>query len=702
MCKLTKFVHHSTTAYLQHFKQTGFMKTNHDERMPDHSKQPDKRRIFRNSLVILLLASFNVFSQPTNIVVDVSKPVADVQPTMWGIFFEDINFGADGGLYAELVKNRSFEFDVPLTGWTERNNGKFSINRESGSILVMNRAVTVSSNPRFARVVINSDKGYGITNEGFRGMGIKKDARYNFSIWASQSTTNPVTLRIELVDPAGKVLGGAQLVTSGNEWKKYTVSFVANGTEPRARLNIWFEGKGTVDMDMVSLFPSDTWKNRENGLRADLVQLLADMKPGFLRFPGGCIVEGRSLATRYQWKKTVGHVENRELMINRWNTEFAHRQAPDYFQSFGLGFFEYFQLAEDIGAEPLPILSCGMACQFNTAEVVPMEQLDPYIQDALDLIEFANGAVTTPWGEVRNSMGHPSPFNLKMIGVGNEQWGPQYIERYQAFVQAIKARYPAIKIVTSNGPFPDGELFDYADKELRAMNADIIDEHYYNKPEWFLKNSTRYDQYDRKGPKIFAGEYAAQSVATTSPENKNNWECALAEAAFMTGLERNAEVVTMCSYAPLFAHSEGWQWTPDLIWFDNLKAYGTPNYYVQKLFSLNKGSQVLPMLTENKPVTGQQGLYASSVLDNKTKEVILKLVNSSSTPQVSNIELKGVAKTGPAAKVTMLISPALEGVNSLDNPMAISPTEGTMKIKGKKLNLTLPPYSLSIIRMKIN
>ena len=669
--------------------------------MHNHSKQNKIRGILWVGLTIFLLTCFPAFSQQTNMVVDVSKPVADVQPTMWGIFFEDINFGADGGLYAELIKNRSFEFDMPNQGWTEQNQGKFSINRESGSMLIMNRTEKDSSNPRFARVTINTEKGYGITNEGFRGMGIKKDTQYNFSVWASQSSGSPVSLRIELVNAAGNVLGGARVTPSGKEWKKYNVSFVAIGTDAKARLTIWFEGKGTVDLDMISLFPSDTWKNRENGLRADLVQLLADMKPGFLRFPGGCIVEGRDLATRYQWKKTVGKVENRELMINRWNTEFTHRPAPDYFQSFGLGFFEYFQLAEDIGAEPLPILSCGMACQFNTAEVVPMDQLDPYIQDALDLIEFANGDVTTPWGSVRNSMGHPSPFNLKMIGVGNEQWGPQYIERYQAFVSAIKARYPAVKIVTSNGPFPEGELFDYADKELRSMHADIIDEHYYNKPEWFFKNSTRYDTYDRKGPKIFAGEYAAQSVATVSPENKNNWECALAEAAFMTGLERNAEVVTMCSYAPLFAHSEGWQWTPDLIWFDNLKSYGTPNYYVQKLFSLNKGSQVLPMLIESKPVTGQQGLYASAVRDNNSKEVILKMVNSSAAPQVTNIEVKGVAKIDPTANVKMLSNPGLDVVNSLDNPTAISPAEETMTIKGKKLNLILPPYSFSVIRWKV-
>jgi len=652
---------------------------------------------------LLMNSSHLVLSQsdPAVMVVDVSKPVADVQPTMWGIFFEDINFGADGGLYAELVKNRSFEFDVPMMGWTEQNKGKFSINRESGSMLIMNGTLK-ASNPRFARVTINSDKGYGITNEGFRGMGIKKDVSYNFSVWASQSSGDAMKMRIELVDAAGKVLGEGAVTPSGKEWKKYEVSILANGTEPKGKLNIWFEGKGTVDLDMVSLFPSDTWKKRANGLRADLVQLLADMKPGFLRFPGGCIVEGRDLDTRYQWKKTVGQLENREQMINRWNTEFAHRPAPDYFQSFGLGFFEYFQLAEDIGAEPLPILSCGMACQFNTAEVVPMDQLDPYIQDALDLIEFANGDINTEWGKLRNSMGHPTPFSLKMIGVGNEQWGPQYIERYQAFVKALKSKYPAIKIVTSNGPFPEGELFEYADKELRGMNADIIDEHYYNKPEWFLKNSTRYDKYDRKGPKIFAGEYAAQSVATVSPDNKNNWECALAEAAFMTGLERNAEVVTMCSYAPLFAHSEGWQWTPDLIWFNNLKAYGTPNYYVQKLFSLNKGTHVLPMLMGNTPVTGQQGLYASAVLDKNSGEVVLKIVNASAEPKQSNVELRGAKQASASGKFSMIGSETLSGVNGFDQPMAISPKEGTVAMKGKKINLTLPPHSFSVIRVKVN
>jgi len=651
-------------------------------------------------ITILGLAFTLALSQVPPIIVDVSHPTANIQPSMWGIFFEDINFGADGGLYAELIKNRSFEFDVPLMGWEEQNKDKYSVNKESGYTLIINRGVKNLSNPRFARVNVNTDKSYGLTNGGFRGMGIKKDMKYNFSLAASQFN-GATKLHIELVDPRGNVLSEAYLTPSGNEWKKYSVSMISKGTEPKAKLNIWFEGKGIIDIDMVSLFPQDTWKSRENGLRADLVQLLADMRPGFLRFPGGCIVEGRELATRYQWKKTVGDVASREMIINRWNTEFSHRPTPDYFQTFGLGFFEYFQLAEDIGAEPLPILSCGMACQFNSAEVVPMEQLDPYIQDALDLIEFANGDVSSDWGKLRATMGHATPFNLKMIGVGNEQWGPQYIERYQVFVKAIKGKYPNIKIVTSNGPFPSGELFEYADKELRALNAEIIDEHYYNKPEWFLKNSTRYDNYDRKGPKIFAGEYAAQSVATVSPDNKNNWECALAEAAFMTGLERNADVVSMCSYAPLFAHTEGWQWTPDLIWFDNLKSYGTPNYYVQKLFSINKGTQVLPMLQGSLPVTGQQGLYASAVLDKNAGEIILKMINTSANAQVSDVELKGVVKINSIGKVIVLKNERLDGVNSLSEPSAISPVEQTITIKGKKINAPLPPYSFSVIKIKI-
>jgi alpha-L-arabinofuranosidase len=325
-----------------------------------------------------------------------------------------------------------------------------------------------------------------------------------------------------------------------------------------------------------------------------MVQLLADLKPGFLRFPGGCIVEGSDLEKRYQWKTTIGPVEDRRLIVNRWNYEFRHRPTPDYYQSFGLGFFEFFQLCEDIGAEPMPILNCGMACQFNTGQLVPVNQLDPYIQDALDLIEFANGPASSVWGARRAAMGHPEPFNLKMLGIGNEQWGPQYLERYPLFATAIKTRYPDIQLISSAGPSPADERFQFLSPRLRSLNTDIVDEHCYGNPIWFLANARRYDAYDRSGPRIFMGEYAAQSVAIVSPDNKNNLDCALAEAAYMTGLERNADLVRMASYAPLFAHIDGWQWTPNLIWTDNLRVQPTPSYFVQQLFSRNRGDVILP------------------------------------------------------------------------------------------------------------
>src|SRR5450759_799313 len=340
------------------------------------------------------------------IIVKIDQPGAAIQPTMWGIFFEDINFGADGGIYAELVKNRSFEFYKPRTGW------KVDVaSKDSSHFVIQNRSELDENNPRFARITLNEGTGkLSITNSGFRGMGIKQNNKYNFSILASLPFGGNIKLRIELVSEKGEKIGETSITPDGKEWKKYESGFVATKTDLKASLTIWFEGTGIIDIDMVSLFPGDIWKGRQNGLRADLVQLLADLKPGFIRFPGGCIVEGYDLKTRYEWKKTIGNIEDRKLIINRWNTEFAHRLTPDYYQSYGLGFFEYFQLAEDIGAEPLPILNCGMACQFNSAEVAGLDQIDLYIQDALDLIEFANGTPETKWGKIRAQMGHPALF----------------------------------------------------------------------------------------------------------------------------------------------------------------------------------------------------------------------------------------------------------------------------------------------------
>jgi Alpha-L-arabinofuranosidase len=646
-------------------------------------------------LAIIGLTCTPAFCQHT-LVVNTAQPGATIQPTMWGVFFEDINMGADGGIYAELVKNRSFEFFRPLMGWTI-NRKKF----EEGAVLVLNRQNENSRNPRFLRISMNNTaKGdLGLTNEGFRGMGIKQQVRYDFSLQYRQPQVN-TKLYIELIDSNKNIIGDTvlTLTASGNQWHKASVSFHARATAMKGKMNIWFEGNGQVDVDMISLFPGDTWKNRPRGMRADMIQLLADMKPGFLRFPGGCIVEGFDLSQRYQWKNTIGPVEERQLLINRWNYEFAHRPTPDYFQTFGLGFFEYFQLAEDMGAEPLPILNCGMACQFNSAEVVPLHDLDPYVQDALDLIEFANGDVNTKWGKVRADMGHPAPFHLKMLGIGNENWGPQYIERLKIFQQAIKSKYPDIKLVCSAGTDPNGERFEYLDTELRKMKADIIDEHYYRRPEWFFENARRYDNYPTDGAKIFAGEYAAQSDRTVSPNNRNNWRTAIAEAAFMTGLERNAGVVHMASYAPLFAHVDGWQWTPDLIWVNNLQSIGTTDYQVQKLFATNRGHRVVPITLNKEVVAGQDSLYASAAIDDN--DLIVKLVNASGREQKNTLQLQGVKKTTGKA-VLQTIQAGLDDMNTFENPTKVAPVASEINFKGKSLTFTAAPYSFTVMRIKM-
>lgn len=625
----------------------------------------------------------------------------EIQPTMWGVFFEDINMGADGGIYAELVKNRSFEFTSPLMGW-KINRKKFS----EGEILVLNRKEVNPANPRYIQVTAtDAVKGtLSMTNEGFKGMGIKKGLRYDFSVMYRMKSPG-VKLHIELINSKGESIGESQLTpaTASNTWQKQSVSFNATDTEAKAKMNIWFEGTGVIDLDMISLFPGDTWKNRPGGFRADMVQLLADMKPGFIRFPGGCIVEGRDLANRYQWKKTIGPVEERQLIMNRWNVEFSYRPAPDYFQTFGLGFFEYMQLAEDIGASPLPILNCGMACQFNTAEAVTLSEIDPYVQDALDLIEFANGDVTSKWGKIRAEMGHPQPFNLKMMGIGNENWGPQYVERLQLFAKAIKTKYPEFKLIFSSGTDPSGERFDYLNGELRKMNADFIDEHYYRNPEWFTNNVTRYDNYPRNNTRVFAGEYAAHVAQSNNPNpsTRNNIQAALAEAAFMTGLERNADVVNMASYAPLFAHVDGWQWNPDLIWVDNLHSFGTPNYYVQQLYSLNKGTNVVPLLANNQPVTGQDGLYGTACIDKKANELIIKFVNITGKPQDAHFVVDGVKKLHSTGKLIVLSGENNEQANTIENPTLVSPKQEELALKGKNIRLTIKPYSFNVVSVKM-
>jgi alpha-N-arabinofuranosidase len=538
--------------------------------------------------------------------VDVNHPSHAINPRLYGIFFEDINFAADGGLCAELVKNGSFEFSDGLTGWSEVNEPQ-----GDGNVRIADKDPALAGSPHYLRITSAGGR-YGVVNEGFRGMGVRAGERYRFTVWARCPSGKPVRLHLALVAVDGTELAATDLGDIRAMWSTQSAVLQPDHTEAKARLTITLVGPGAVNLDMVSLSPDKTWQNRPHGLRADLVQMLADLKPSFLRFPGGCIVEGSDLSKRYQWKTTIGPLADRRLIINRWNTVFPHRLTPDYFQSFGLGFYEFFQLAEDIGAEPLPIVNCGMACQFQTGELVPLDQLQPYIQDALDLIEFANGPATSGWGAKRAAMGHSEPFGMRMLGIGNEQWGPEYFPRYEAFAKVLKEKHPEIELVSGSGPFPSDEKFKYAWSKLRALGADIVDEHCYAMPDWFLRAATRYDDYDRNGPKVFMGEYAAQSVGIASPDNRNNLRCALAEAAFLTGIERNSDVVVMSSYAPLLANVDAWQWTPDLIWFNSLQAYATPSYYVQQLFSRNRGDLVLPVEIHDTrptgPVAGRIGL----------------------------------------------------------------------------------------------
>jgi len=643
-------------------------------------------------LAVICLAAFARADNPS-LTVELDRPGVPINRGMWGVFFEDINFGADGGLYAELVKNRGFEFPEPMLGWF-----KLSPKGAPGTLAIHDEQPFQTRNPHYVRIASpGGTSPFGIANEGFRGMGVKAGEAYRFSAFVRKVDGN-ARMRVELYSADGVCLDTVTLDDGSGEWQQRTAVLHPKTTDAKAKLYVLLDGAGTVDVDLVSLFPENTWKNRPGGLRADMVQMLADLKPGFVRFPGGCIVEGITLANRYQWKKTIGPVEEREVLLNRWNVEFLHRPSPDYYQSFGLGFFEYFQLCEDLGAEPLPILSCGLACQFNTGEACPLDQLDPFIQDAIDLIEFANGAPSTVWGAKRAAMGHPAPFQLKMIGIGNENWQQPYLERYAKFHAVLKQRHPEIQLVSSAGPGPNDQHFHFAWPKLRELKADIVDEHCYARPDWFFQAVSRYDGYDRAGPKVFFGEYAAQSDRTVSVLNRNNLECALAEAACMTGLERNGDVVCMASYAPLFAHVDAWQWKPDLIWVDNLRSYGTPSYYVQKLFANNPGDETVPLTLT---AAGDESLAASATRDRASHEVVLKVVNGSGTPANVELEFRGAPGLGPRATILTLASGSGQDENSFAEPTKVAPQESHLPVAAAKFRYAFPANSLTVLRLPV-
>lgn len=651
------------------------------------------------SCIIAASSLLGAYAQPHTFDVNTKKVGAKVQPTMYGIFFEDINYAADGGLYGELVKNRSFEFPDALMGW--KAFGKFEVKNDGPFERCPHYVVLGYSG--------HNDAATGLQNEGYFGIGIDKGEDYRFSVWA-KAVSGDATVEVSLVDEntmeEHQEFATAELKVSGNEWKKYELVLKPTKTVQKANLRLLLKGKNSVALEHVSLFPKHTFKDRDNGMRRGLAQALYDLHPGVFRFPGGCIVEGSSLEQRYQWKNSIGPVENRPLNGNRWLSTFNYRLFPDYYQSYGLGFYEYFLLSEDIGAEPLPVLNVGMACQYqnwnNPKAHVPVDSLQPYIQDCLDLIEFANGDVNTTWGKKRAEMGHPAPFNLKFLAVGNEQWDNFYYERLRPFVKAIKAKYPNIKLIGTSGPDSEGKMFDKGWKAMKELKADLVDEHFYRDEHWFLSHGLRYEGYDRKGPKVFAGEYACHGKG----KKWNHFETSLYEAAFMTDLERNADVVDMATYAPLFAHVDGWQWRPDMIWYDNTRMFKTVSYYVQQMYACNKGTNVLPLTMNGKAVAGQEGqdgLFASAVVDKQKGEVIVKVANTSDKTQEVTLNLNGL-KGSRSASLTTLQCDNMDAENTLDNPNKIRPVETTATCESKKnatvLSDKLPAKSFRMYKIK--
>lgn len=644
---------------------------------------------------LLLAAAAMAGAQNSPLTLSMSKTGKTVSPDMYGIFMEDINFAADGGLYAEMIKNRSFEYANRLQGWKATEN--FQI-MDDGPF---------ANNPHYLRLGPSSHPARytAIENEGYFGMGVKGGEEYRFSFWARAPYGEKSVLSIELCDPASN--GEQQAFThdvisvDSAEWKKYTLTLKPRDSFKSCVLRIFLDTRTTVDLEHVSLFPSDTWMGHENGLRKDLAQALYDLHPGVFRFPGGCIVEGSDLETRYEWKKTVGPVENRPLNVSRWQSTFQYRFYPDYYQSFGLGFYEYFLLSEEIGAEPLPVLSCGLACQFqNDSQDAhqPVAEMQEYVQDALDLIEFANGGTDTKWGAVRAEMGHPEPFGLKYLAIGNEQWGQEYIDHLMPFLEPIRKQHPEILLVGSSGPYPEGKDFDFLWPKMRELKADLVDEHYYRPKEWMLTQGARYDSYDRKGPKVFAGEYACHIDGA----KYNHFDAALHEAALMTGFERNADIVRLATYAPLFAHYDGWQWRPDMIWYDNATSVRTCSYYVQQLYSRYKGTDVLDLTLSGAPLTGaqgQQGIFASAVYDSAAGQVYVKIVNTSENDYTGCLSITGLKKKQsltPAGSVTFSADD-LSAENSRENPSRVVPVTSSENPLAEDGTFTVAAKSFKIL-----
>lgn len=654
-------------------------------------------RDLRPFVLALFALAGPLAAAPVRVTVDAGGPGKAISPDLVGVFFEDINYAADGGLYAELVQNRSFEYKATeqptwnaLTSWelVTRGGGKASWWVDDADALHPN-------NPH--HLILQTREvggGVGIANAGFGGMVLEEGARYEVSVFAKHLHTGdrwsrtanegepaPLVARFETAD--GAVLGEAGLGAPGRDWTRLSATVTATRAEKAARLLVLSTAPGGVALDVVSAFPQKTFRNRRNGLRADIAQAIADLKPKFVRFPGGCLVHGNGLGNMYRWKDTIGPVERRKAQANIWR----------YHQTGGLGYFEYFQFCEDVGATPLPVVPAAVSCQ-NSAhkhgigqQALPLEQMDAYVQEVLDLVEYANGPVTSTWGAERAAAGHPEPFGLRYLGVGNEdRITPAFKERFARISQAVKARHPEITVIGTVGPFWEGEDFDLGWAVADELRVPMVDEHYYVEPEWFLKNTRRYETYDRKRSHVYLGEYASRG---------NKWANALAEAAYLTGLERNADVVRLASYAPLLGKVGNTQWNPNLIYFTNTGVFPTVNYYVQQLFSANAGDASLA--ANVAPAT--PAIEASAVRETKTGDLILKIVNTGAEPAVLSVDLQGAPRLAPQGSRTVL-SGALEAANTHDTaPSAIlRPVTSPIAVR-PTFDCDSPAHSLTVLRL---
>lgn len=615
--------------------------------------------------IYLLAWPVSLTAQTSTITIQANQPAAAISSNLFGIFFEEINMAGDGGLYAELIRNRSFEDGATPIYWTLVTNGT-----ATGSWSIDDSLPLSSSNTQSLKLTMAGGTGsIGAANNGYYGIAITNGASYTLGFYARGAAGYTGALAVSLESADGSAVY-AQTTLGGltTTWQHFVRTLTPNATDPNARFVLRISQPGTVYLDFVSLFPAVTFNSRTNGLRPDLANMLVNLKPSFVRFPGGSWVDGMNLADAYHWELTVGSPANRTERTNVWG----------YMVSNGLGYHEYLQMCEDLGAQPLLCVNCGM----SGGESVPTSQLGPWVQEALDAIQYANGDTNTYWGAQRAANGHPAPFNLQYIEIGNENSGAAYNANYAPFYNAIESNYPAMNIIADSfGTIPT------------SAPVQMLDEHYYNSASWFAQNSTHYDSYSRSGPKIFVGEYAV--AYDIGPGFAATLENALGEAAWMTGLERNADIVAMACYAPLFANWNNQDWSPDLIYFNGSQVYGTPSYYVQQMFSLNRGDVVLPATVA---VSGNP-LYVSSSLAESSGQIIVKAVNFNNSMMSATFNLNGIASIDPNATVIQLAGNPGD-TNSFAAPTYVSPVTNVINNAGTNFTVTLPANSLSIFRLQ--